>query len=254
MIFSTIATPAMPAVTCDTGYIRTDYVATYIYTTSGGGCVAGETSLVTSDGGYLITDEFCGPGEYKSGNTCVALGTGSCVPGMLQSNLVSTYISGTSGGTCSGDTLVSSSGGYYMPDATAPCAPNEYGSGGTCVAYANGDGCPTNYYTPTDSMTRMGASCASGTTRQEYEYCQNTIGGVSGDLCTPQRKCTIPGADLMKSTNGLTWQLYTDMLTIPSLTTEHDNGDKCHMNLLPGYEDDNLIIEYNNTTYHGVKQ
>ena len=232
-------------------------VVSNLGTASGGSC--GNFALIT-DLVYVLNNAptRCGPDAYLANGVCTPYGTTVCAPGYNDTQIVATRLESPTGAECGVGYGLVSKQAYIIESLVARCGAGGYPTAGGCAYYAAGDECPSDYYTPVDSFARptTGNTCASGYTANNelMEYCQNTIGGVSNYICTPQRKCTIPGADLMKSTNGLTWQLYNDMLTIPSLTTEHDNGAKCHMNLLPGYEADNLIIEYNNTTYHGVKQ
>ena len=179
----------------------------------------------------------------------------TCATGFVQSSagIINAYTS-VNNSCHPGDTLVPVRNAYITNIQSYGCGPGYYYDGTQCTAHALGDGCPTNYYTPSTVFTRANANgtCSSGNVYNGIPICAVKIGDSSAGVCTPQLACESGGITL-RTSNGVALPLWRERLTIPSLNVGFENGDICYINILPGTAPGTINFGSGNNVYHGVE-
>lgn len=153
---------------------------------------------------------------------------------------------------CVNGVMLQSDNIYIIPTPETKCSAGYHPSNGECVAFDT-DGCPNDYYVPSDSVTRptTGNTCASGTYGHDISVCDK-ITGASDVVCAPQATCNGAGTTI-RTSSGIVLPLWMDKLTTPSLNVRFEDGTVCYMNMQSGAGNGTLNFKYDNNIYHGVE-
>ena len=267
------------AATCPSGFndVTNDYPATF-YSKNDGFCPSGyepytaPSTLSFKFTGMVIDNapDLCGDGSHYVNGECVAYATENCPSGSYKNEGGSATFYGKSGNFCPNgyepytapSTLSFIFNGLILDNAPTVCATGHYVNG-TCSAYSS-TGCITGYVDAgTDSVVAAvdaNGSCPSNyDSLWAYQSCNaSTTESVCTTLCnggmlkTDAGYCSaVCGAGLtrLKTSTGLSFNVYGTRTTTPSIVIGYDNGE-CYVNLSAGSATNAINVKQNNTTYH----
>ncbi len=242
------------------------------------------------DVAHLVSDTAsrCGFNSYYLNGECVDYEQSDCKDGFQNKpDNIATFMP-TTGGNCPDghETLVTHSNiDYIVYSSGVKCGFGQYPTASGCVNNNQND-CPENFYEvfPTNSFARRIQQtstdeetgeqitelvCADNYelyTDTETDLCAMYTSAPMPSVCTPlcdvgyththadtcARTCTYPNMNALHTSTGLTWPLYLDKTTIPSINIRTDYGI-CYVNLLSGVSEDTINVNYGGDTYHAVE-
>ncbi len=244
---------------CATGFDEFTAAAAGVvnaYTLTANSCRPGDTLVPIIDA-YIQTNNIirCAPTGTLDNGACAPFAQTNCATGFIDTNVAAASLSRAAGNVCGGILMLSSPDIYIIESIAPRCGPGYYPTPDGCAAYALGDGCPANYYSPSSALLRPNANGTCGANYRLYndaELCKLWPGADSGKICTPQLLCDSGGVALRTST-GINLPIYRERVTTTTLNFGFENGGVCYMNMIPGAGANTINIKYNNETYHGVE-
>ena len=149
---------------CANGFVESDTGYAGLYISVDNRCDVGGT-LVSVPNTYIKKSEtFCGPGYYPQSGACVPYeSTGTCASGFSESGTGYSGIQISVNNKCGASETFVPVFNTYIKNSETFCGPGYYRSSDGCVAYSGDDTCPTNNYSPTNVLERVGdnARCAT---------------------------------------------------------------------------------------------
>lgn len=111
--------------------------------------------------------------------------------------------------------------------------------------------CPAGFVTVEhdDFVPAVGGACVSGYVVHDLDVACGT--GVTS-ACWLVRMVCGAGVTQLKTSGGLSFPLYSDKSTSPSIHVKYDNT-VCYVDLATGVANSAINIRYNGVVYHAVK-